>query len=325
MIDVARQISLKTGAPLDRVARGNLGWWVGLEDRLGEHVVGQDRTIMQVARALVAGRLHAAGRKQPQNVFLFAGPSGVGKLDLARGMAEEIYGSDRALLQLDLGDFSESHSISRLIGSPPGYVGYQDEDALVAPLRRSPSRVVLLKDFDLAHQRVQERLIRLFREGEIADTRGLRADATHAIFVLTVDVDLQAKGNIGFGRERGEHDSGTFARALPELAERLRGYPVETVVFDTLRTPSGDLGEQLLRRRLDHFRDALRNEYDIDLVVGEETLHELRERVAELDDARRIERLFREMVVEPVSRRLVDGATGAQIAIGIDEREPEPA
>ena len=183
-IDVARQVSAKTGIPLDRIVRGSVAWWKDLPERLRDQVVGQGAAVEAVSRSLVAGRLSSAGRHRPQGVFVFAGPPGVGKSRLAKTLANEVFGSADALLRLDMSDYHEAHSISRLIGTPPGYVGYQDEDALVTPLRRRPSSVVFLDGFNLAHPRVQERLIRLLDEGEISDTRGLRADATHAIFIF---------------------------------------------------------------------------------------------------------------------------------------------
>ena len=161
-----------------------------------------------------------------------------------------------------MADFAEAHSLSRLIGTPPGYVGYQDEDALVTPLRRKPSCVVLLENFHLAHPRVQERIARIFSDGEITDTRGMSADASHAIFVLTLDVELEQRAGIGFAGDRS-----TTALDLKsvdaELAERLKGHSVEFVAFEGLSSPGSDLGRVLLSRRLASFRASLMEEYGL--------------------------------------------------------------
>ncbi|MEM1350372.1 MAG: AAA family ATPase, partial [Myxococcota bacterium] len=144
--DISYQVHLKTGIPLERLRRGEINWWVGIEQRLGERVIGQDHAISSVAGALVTGRLRSATHHRPMAVLMFVGPSGVGKGTLASALAHEVFGSTSALIRLDMTDYQEAHSISRLIGSPPGYVGYEDEDVLVTPLRRRPSSEVLQED-----------------------------------------------------------------------------------------------------------------------------------------------------------------------------------
>lgn len=323
-IDVARQIALKTGAPLDRVVAGSIRWWVGLEDRLRGYVVGQDAAVARVARNLVAARLSSVGQRRPQGVFIFAGPPGVGKRELAQGLAAEIYGSQRAVVRLEMGDFAEAHSISRLIGTPPGYVGYQDEDALVTPLRRQPSCVVLLENFDLAHPRVQERIARLFSDGEIADTRGMSADATHAIFVLTMDADVHDVGGIGFSRQRGQA-ADELKSVDAGLAERLKGHGVEFVPFDGLSSPGSELGRMLFLQRLRDFRESLRAEYGLSLDLPEPRKAQLLDRVAHLNDARDIERLFRDAVIEPVCTMLLEGVPDDDVVRVPEAKEPAPA
>ncbi len=322
-IDVARQIAQKTGAPLDRIATGSIRWWVGLEDRLLGHIVAQEAAVRQVARNLVASRLAGVGRQRPQGVFLFAGPPGVGKRDLSEGLAAEIYGSDRAMIRLEMADFGESHSVSRLIGTPPGYVGYQDEDLLVTPLRRKPSCVVLLENFDRAHPRVQDRIIRLLHDGEITDTRGMAADASHAIFVLTVDVDLADRGRIGFGRSEADVAWRDLSRIDEGLAERLRGHQIDVVPFLGLRSPGQQLGAQLLEHRIDEFRTSLRAEYGLELQLPVSLMQELQERVATLGDAREIETVFRDVVIEPVCQLLLAGQV--EDVVVVPERTPTPA
>lgn len=323
-IDVARQIAQKTGAPLDRIVAGSIRWWVGLEERLRAHIPGQDAAVEAVARSLIASRLSGMGRRRPQSVFLFAGPPGVGKRALATGLASEIYGSARAVVRLEMADFAEAHSISRLIGTPPGYVGYQDEDALVTPLRRKPSCVVLLENFHLAHPRVQERIARIFSDGEITDTRGMSADASHAIFVLTLDVELEQRAGIGFAGDRS-------ATALDlksvdaELAERLKGHSVEFVAFEGLTSPGSDLGRVLFSRRLASFRASLMEEYGLQLALPEEREQELLARVDALSDARDIERLFHEGVIEPVCDLLLEGTPEGDVVRVSGVKEPTPA
>jgi ATP-dependent Clp protease ATP-binding subunit ClpC len=320
-LDVARQVTQKTGIPFERVARASAQWWAGIEERLARHVVGQPEVVRQVARYLVAGRLHAVARQRPQAVFVFAGPPGVGKADLARGLAVEVFGSTKALIRLEMGDFSESHALSRLIGTPPGYVGYQDEDALVAPLRRRPSSVVLLKDFNLAHPRVQERLIRLFAEGEIADMRGLRADASHAIFVLTLDVDVRDRAGIGFGADEREVRS-ALRTIDAELAGRMKGHAFELVQFKGGSDSAASLLIDLFESRLEKFEHAVREEYGLGLDLDEAELERIRQLVRALRDPRDLEALFGREIVDRLTGRLLDGTPRSQRSANAPD-EPE--
>ncbi len=313
--DVARQVFLKTGIPLDRLLRGEINWWVGIEDRLRESVVGQDFAIKQVAHALVSSRLRNANRNRPMAVLLFVGPPGVGKATLARALAEEIFNDPAAVLRLDMTDFQEPHSMSRLIGSPPGYVGYDDEDLFVTPLRRRPSSVVLLEDFDCAHDRIQERMLRLIEEGEIVDTRGHRADVRNALFILTINAETGRGANkIGFA------DSADATKALDDeqalealdnsLAGRLRDYVDAAVSFRELGGTGESPAIELLERRIDSFIEAMRNEYRLDIDLDPSLRDRLIERASEMSDARSIERLVTDLLYAPVTAALLKGQGG---------------
>jgi ATP-dependent Clp protease ATP-binding subunit ClpC len=325
-MDVARQVAQKTGIPLHRITSNFVDGLTGLDTRLAQHVPGQEVAAALVANRLVAGRLNSAGRKRPQAVFVFVGPPGSGRTQLAQGLARELYGSDKALLRLHMADFSESHSMSRLIGSPPGYVGYQDEDALVSPLRRRPSSVVLMQDFDLAHPRVQERLIRLFDEGELSDTRGLKADASHAIFIMTIAADLGGpRGGIGFGTAQGaaSPEGREWLRRLrPELFERLKGYAWEYVPF--AGPEDGSLGRLLLLERINALQNSLKTEYGVELQIAAEMRAEIERQANALRDIRDVERLFQQLVVEPVSAKLLRGIHGRVMVLTYGEGVVEP-
>jgi ATP-dependent Clp protease ATP-binding subunit ClpC len=324
--DVARQVAQKTGIPLHRITSNWVDGLTGLDTRLAQHVPGQQAAATLVANRLVAARLNSAGRKRPQAVFVFVGPPGSGRTRLAQALARELYGSEKALLRLHMADFSESHSVSRLIGSPPGYVGYQDEDALVSPLRRRPSSVVLMLDFDLAHPNVQERLIRVFDEGEMVDTRGLKADASHAIFVLTIAADLASpQSGIGFGASHSPaspEGRDQLRRLRPELFERLKGYTWECIPF--AGPDDGSLMNLLLLERIQTLQKSLVNEYRVELRIAAEMQDELMQQANALRDIRDLERLFQQRVVEPVSAKLLRGFHGAVIVLTYGEGAIEP-
>lgn len=317
--DVARQITSKTGIPFDRVVRGPRGWWVGLEARLETHVVAQRDAVDRVCRALVSGRLQGVGRQRPQGVFVFVGPPGVGKTELAAAMAEEIFGSRNALLRLDMSDYAEAHSLSRLIGTPPGYVGYQDEDALVSPLRRRPSSLVVLADFDRAHPRVQERFLRLFADGAIADTRGMKADASHAVFILTVDRAAATRTGIGFGPTGAPNEPiAALASVAPELAERIRGHSIEVITFEGLAEHK-KLGVELFDDRFARFAVAVFAEFGIRVEMPDRVRAELVKEIEAMRDVREIEMLFARMVIDPVTNELLAGAAEKVIRLALQK------
>jgi ATP-dependent Clp protease ATP-binding subunit ClpA len=280
--NIAQQISLRTGIPVDRLIRNDQRWWNDLGDRLNKQHLGQKEAVAAVSRALVASRLRPSAGSRPQAVLMLFGPSGAGKGTLARALAAEVFGDPRAFMRLDMADFSESHTLSRLIGSPPGYVGYEDEDMFVTPLRQRPSRVVLLDDMDKAHPRILERLLRVFQEGEISDTRGLSADARQAIFLLSVQVDTTraASRGIGFGGEAQgptETDEALFKARMGELYARLKGHVDGFVALKPLNFDADvDLMRAMLERQLSALSDRLREEYGVTLSWGEDALEALR-------------------------------------------------
>lgn len=309
--DIARQVYLKTGIPLERLLRGEIHWWVGIEERLSEEVIGQDEAIAEVARALVTGRLRSSNAQRPMAVLLFAGPPGVGKGTLASALAREVFGSPSALVRLDMTDFQESHAISRLIGSPPGYVGYEDEDVLVTPLRRRPSSVVLLEDFDRAHPQIQERMLRLLREGEIADTRGHKADVRNAIFILTVNQAIEGpSARIGFGKS--SKSSRAAERALRGLdrqfASRIKDQVDAVISFRHLASEGDSPALDLLHRQLRFFREGMRQEYKIEIALEGGLREHLEELARDVDNARGIEAIVEEYLYGPVTSALLEGA-----------------
>ena len=286
-----------------------MSWWRGLQYRLVQEIPTQAAGVERTLRQLIRARLASDQERSSGTAVALLSPVGSGRTLLARHLALEVFGTERALLHLPMSDYQEAHSLSRLLGAAPGYVGYQDEDALVAPLRRRPGSVVLLSGFLQAHPRVQDRLLRVIREGEVSDTRGLRADTRHAIFLLTIDTEERMASSIGFGGDRERTD------ALPieaDVEERLRFAGVVPIDFRS-DPPDSELLRRLIEERLAAFSANLREEHDVDLRVGEEVLQELHQRSAESRGQHAFERLFRELVVDPVTDKLLQGGGGEPI------------
>jgi ATP-dependent Clp protease ATP-binding subunit ClpC len=309
--DVARQVNQKTNIPLERLLRGDIHWWVGIEDRLRREVVGQDQAIRDVARALISGRLRSAQQARPLGVLLFAGPQGVGKGTLASALALEVFGSKGAIIRLDMTDYQEPHSMSRLIGSPPGYVGYEDEDMLVTPLRRRPSSIVLLEDFDRAHPQIQDRILRLLREGEIADTRGYKADVRNAVFILSVHVELQGGATrIGFGAEgaSGQDPVKLLSQWDRQFAARVAEQVDAVVLFRELTGEGASPALDVLARRVDMFVQAMAAEYRIEVSLEAALRAELEARASSMRDARSVEALVEAMLYQTITDALLAGS-----------------
>ncbi len=322
-IDVARQVQLKTSIPIDRLMRGEMSWWNGFEARLKERIIGQDDAISEIARSLVGGRLRRARQNRPMAVLVFVGPPGVGKATVAQALAAEVFNDDRAVIRLDMTDFQESHSMSRLVGSPPGYVGYEDEDMFVTPLRRRPSSVVLLEDFDRAHPRIQDRMLRLISEGEIDDTRGYTADASNAIFVLTVTTQDEKSGaKIGFGQGASEASTKAILDSHDQaFGARVRDYVDGVIGFRSLSSTGQSSIHQLVERRINQFVAALRDEYLIEVTITPVLREFIETSAASTPEAAAIEALVDNFLFDPVTSALLRGGVGNAITLDfVDEQ-----
>jgi len=215
---IASVLSEKLGIPegviAGEVKSGSGARVTGLKERLLKRVIGQDAAVDRVAKRVLLAHAGLGERRGPLAVFLFLGPSGVGKTELARVLADELFGSQRNLIRLDMSEFMEQHSVARLIGSPPGYVGHDEDGQLTGKLRSTPYAIVLLDEVEKAHPRVLDLFLQMFDEGRITDGKGRTVDAKNAIFVMT--------SNIGGAMRKGRAPLG-FNAAMVETP----GQPVE--------------------------------------------------------------------------------------------------
>ncbi len=298
VLHIAEQVVFKTGIALERVLKGQVNWWVGLGDALNNAVIGQEGPSKEIAKTLIRTRLRGpSAANRPLGVFLFHGPAGVGKSLIAQNLAEVLFGDPKALLRINMADFYQVHSLNRLIGAPPGYVGYEDEDLLVTPLRRRPSSVVFLEDFDRAHPVVQERVLRIIDEGHIRDTRGYAAEVSNTIFIFSIQSQTELKASIGFG------DSGAGGFGLGEEFSRLAEFVDATIEFGALT--SLDTMKALLKAAVENFEAALLDEYQVELEIDPITYSELEKRALTMIGAKGIENLVEELLLNPTTDLLL--------------------
>jgi ATP-dependent Clp protease ATP-binding subunit ClpC len=218
---VARVMAEKSGIPLEVVRGGIAGLTEsrikGLEEFLNRHIVGQEEAVSRVCRRLLLAHAGLGDRRRPLGVFLFLGPSGVGKTEVARQIASYLFADDRAFIRLDMSEYQDNATVTRLIGAAPGYVGYEEGGQLTGRLRTTPYSVVLLDEIDKASPRVFDLFLQLFDEGKITDSQGRTADARNAVFVMT--------GNILIGKEIGFHaqeEAAVAEAALTVARQRFR-------------------------------------------------------------------------------------------------------
>jgi ATP-dependent Clp protease ATP-binding subunit ClpC len=199
--DIAHAIALMTGIPVSRVQKSEAKLLRTLEKHLEKFVIGQQEAVEQVSRAIRRSRSGVASSKRPIGSFVFMGPTGVGKTELARVLAREVFGSDDSLIKIDMSEFSERHNTSRLLGAPAGYVGYDDGGQLTDKIRRQPYSVVLLDEIEKANSEVFNLLLQILEDGAITDAKGRTIDFSHTIVILTSNLgaaEMQKESTLGF-------------------------------------------------------------------------------------------------------------------------------
>jgi ATP-dependent Clp protease ATP-binding subunit ClpB len=236
--DVAEVVSRWTGIPVSKLMEGEVQKLIRMEEVLHERVVGQDAAVSAVANAIRRSRSGLSDPNRPIGSFLFLGPTGVGKTELARALADFLFDDERAMVRIDMSEYQEKHTVSRLIGAPPGYVGYEEGGQLTEAVRRRPYAVVLLDEIEKAHTEVFNVLLQLLDDGRLTDGQGRTVDFTNVVLIMTSN--LPGDPELFFRPE--------FLNRIDEIVRfrSLTEADIEQIVHIQLR----HLRERLAQRRL---------------------------------------------------------------------------
>ena len=298
--DVAWAVSARTGIPAGRLTANERERLLIMEQTLGDKVVGQTRAVGAVAETVRRGLSGIRDENRPVATMLFAGPTGVGKTELCRCLAEELYGSREAMIRLDMTEYMEKQSVSRLIGAPPGYVGYEEGGKLTEAVRRRPYCLVLLDELEKAHPDVAGILLQIMEEGVLTDSTGRKVSFKNAIVVMTTNIGGEVRGDgLGFrpaGRA-GETDEALRKAFTPEFLGRLD----RVVHFETL---SGAAVERIAEIQLKLLQDRVANR-GIQLQLPEELPAMLGRKCGSRGGARQIRHLVQDMVEGPLAVHLL--------------------
>ncbi|HTM47007.1 MAG TPA: ATP-dependent Clp protease ATP-binding subunit [Polyangiaceae bacterium] len=322
--ELAEVIAEQAQVPLERLLETDRERMLRLEQLLTERVVGHDDKLAKIARII---RRNAAGLngRRPIGTFLLLGPTGVGKTETAKAIAAELFSSDAAMTRVDLSEYSEPHSIARLIGAPPGYVGHEAGGQLTEAVRRRPYQVVLLDEVEKAHSDVLEAFLGVFDEGRLTDGRGRTIDFTNTVIVLTSNLgasEMKSKADRRVGFQRGasgrdhELEGRIIAAARAALAPELYNRIDEALVFMPL---SRDDVREIAQRLLGQLAGALCEQHQLRLEVSENVFDLLLERGgfdAELG-ARPLKRAIARLIEGPLAEKLLSGELQAGRAVRI--------
>ena len=304
--DLAKVINLWTGIPVSKVVEGDINRLKGLETRLSKNIIGQDEAVKLVASAIKRSRIQLTLQKRPAS-FIFVGPTGVGKTELVKKLSEELFDTPETLIRLDMSEFMEKHSVSRLIGSPPGYVGYDEAGQLTEKVRRKPYSIILFGEIEKAHPDVMNILLQILDEGKTNDAHGRTVSFANTVIIMTSNAGSHnTETSLGFGKTEGDISKEKALKALKEfLRPEFIGRVDEIVVFNPL---THENYKDIARLMLSEITTVLEDKR-IKFVYGDEIPETL---VGKMDGnsrgARDLRNVIRRNIEDKVSELMIDNA-----------------
>ncbi len=310
---IAKVVGRWTGIPVEKMLESEGQRLLHLEDELRRQVVGQDRALESVSDAIRRSRVGLGEASRPQGSFLFVGPTGVGKTELGRALAKFLFDDERAMIRIDMSEYQERHSVSRLIGAPPGYVGYDEGGQLTEAVRRRPYSVVLLDEVEKAHVEVFNSLLQVMDDGRLTDGQGRTVDFTNTILIMTSNLGSQLVTEQDLTDEVIETriDAALKNHFRPEFLNRID----DIIVFHRL---GREALERIVDIQLDHLSDRLRAR-SIGLTITAKARAQLAiEGYDPVYGARPLKRLIERTLENPLARRMLAGEVGAGDSVTVD-------
>lgn len=305
--EIANVVSARTGIPISRMLQGERDKLLQMEESLHKRVVGQDTAVQVVSDAIRRNRAGLSDETKPNGSFLFLGPSGVGKTELCKALAEFLFDTESALVRVDMSEFMEKHSVSRLIGAPPGYVGYEEGGYLTELVRRKPYSVVLLDEIEKAHQDVFNILLQVLDDGRLTDGHGRTVDFRNTVIVMTSNIGSDAireHSNTTYDNIKAMVQERVKTQFRPEFVNRID----EMVVFDLLQS---DQLVEIARIQVALVSKRLESQ-GMELEVSDETLARLASSAFDpVYGARPIKRTIQNELENPLARALLNGEISA--------------
>ncbi|MCZ6787064.1 MAG: AAA family ATPase, partial [Planctomycetota bacterium] len=311
--EIAEVVAVWTGIPVAKLVEGEIERLQRMEQELARRVVGQEEAVQAVSDAVRRSRAGLSDPRRPVGSFLFLGPTGVGKTELCRALAEFLFDDEHAVVRIDMGEYTEKHSVSRLVGAPPGYVGYEEGGQLTERVRRRPHAVVLLDEIEKAHPEVFNILLQVLDDGRLTDGQGRTVDFKNTILVMTSNLGSQYTDQPE-DEMRTSMETALRARFRPEFLNRID----ETIIFHRLRREHlekiADIQFGYLEKRLES--------RGITIELSEKARKVLADRGYDpVFGARPLKRLIQKEIQNPLARRILSGEFGEGDVLEVDEHE----
>lgn len=316
--EIARVVSQWTGIPLNKLMEGEKQKLLQLDEILHRRVIGQDEAVKAVADAVLRARAGIKDPGRPIGSFIFLGPTGVGKTELARALAEALFDDERNMIRIDMSEYMEKHSVARLIGAPPGYVGYDEGGQLTEAVRRKPYSVILFDEIEKAHNDIFNVLLQILDDGRLTDGKGRTVDFKNTVLIMTSNIGSQEI--LDFQAGKGEDFSKIKEKVLdllkyhfkPEFLNRVD----EIIVFEPLGPHHMEKISELLLKR---FAQRIMDSIGLELTWSEKTIKYLAEKGYDPTfGARPVKRLIQQSIETPLSRRVIQGIKPGE-KINLDE------
>jgi len=331
--DIAEVVSMWTGVPVMQIAQEESQRLLLMEDELRKHIIGQEEAINAISKAVRRARAGLKDPRRPIGSFIFLGPTGVGKTELTKALAKFMFGSEDALIQLDMSEFMERHTVSRLVGAPPGYVGYEESGQLTEALRRRPYSIVVFDEVEKAHPEAHNMLLQIMEEGHLSDARGRKVDFRNAMIIMTSNVGadmIKRQTQLGFQLKRDEtlEEKLAYDEMRKKLTESLRRVfrpefinRVDSVIV--FRSLNKEDIEKIVNLELNKVAQRL-EEHAIILRASPDALGKLSELGYDPEfGARPLRRVIQQKVEDPLSDALLSGEfeDGDTILVELEDDE----